>query len=108
MHYTEINAQTIDRWVENGWEWSQPISHEAYSEAKRGKWDVKLTPVKFVPHSWFGSLEGKSVLGLASGGPFLRRSVQNAPCSIIRKRCSNRNGSLLKGRDTTSPSSEQT
>ena len=68
MHYTEINAQTIDRWVENGWEWSQPISHEAYSEAKRGKWDVKLTPVKFVPHSWFGSLEGKRVLGLASGG----------------------------------------
>ena len=45
MHYTEINAQTIDRWVENGWEWSQPISHEAYSEAKRRKWDVKLTPV---------------------------------------------------------------
>ena len=27
-----------------------------------------LTPTKFVPHSWFGELRGKKVLGLASGG----------------------------------------
>ena len=27
-----------------------------------------LTPTKFVPHSWFGDLKGKKVLGLASGG----------------------------------------
>lgn len=25
--YTEINAQTFDQWVEEGWEWGQPISH---------------------------------------------------------------------------------
>ena len=27
-----------------------------------------LTPTKPVPHAWFGSLKGKRVLGLASGG----------------------------------------
>ena len=28
--YQEINAETIDRWVEECWEWGQPISHETY------------------------------------------------------------------------------
>ncbi|MCD5457516.1 hypothetical protein [Lactobacillus delbrueckii] len=27
-----------------------------------------MTPVKYVPHSWFGDLHGQKVLGLASGG----------------------------------------
>ena len=30
MDYQEINAATIDRWVENGWEWGQPLSHEGH------------------------------------------------------------------------------
>ena len=66
--YQEINSKTIDRWVEEGWEWGKPVSHEEYEKAKAGTWDVKLTPVKFVPHDWFGDLKGKRVLGLASGG----------------------------------------
>lgn len=68
MNYQEINAQTIDRWVEEGWEWGVPVSHEVFASAKRGDWGVLLTPTKPVPHSWFGSLKGKKVLGLASGG----------------------------------------
>ena len=68
MNYQEINAQTIDRWVNEGWEWGKPISHEIFEEAKHGKWDVLLTPTKPVPHFWFGELQGKSLLGLASGG----------------------------------------
>ncbi len=68
MEYTEINAGTIDRWVDEGWEWGQPISHEEYEKARSGEWDVKLTPVKYVPHEWFGRLKGKKLLGLASGG----------------------------------------
>ena len=28
MNYQDINAVTIDRWVEEGWEWGIPISHE--------------------------------------------------------------------------------
>ncbi len=68
MNYQDINAQTTDLWCENGWEWGQAISHEEYQAAVDGKWDVKLTPTKYVPHDWFGSLKGKTVLGLASGG----------------------------------------
>lgn len=68
MQYQEINAQTIDRWIEEGWEWGVPISHEDYEKAQTGEWNVLLTPTKFVPHQWFGDLKGKKVLGLASGG----------------------------------------
>ena len=68
MNYQDINARTIDRWVEEGWEWGIPITHEVYENACRGQWDVVLTPTKPVPHSWFGQLKGKKVLGLASGG----------------------------------------
>ncbi len=68
MNYQDINAETIDRWIEEGWEWGIPISHEEYMAAKEGRWEVKLTPTKNVPHQWFGDLKGKKVLGLASGG----------------------------------------
>ena len=68
MNYQDINASTIDRWVEEGWEWGKPISHETYLAAVRGQWDVLLTPTKPVPHAWFGELKGKRILGLASGG----------------------------------------
>ncbi len=66
--YQQINRDTIDRWVDEGWEWGIPISHRQYLDAKDGKWDVLLTPTVYVPHEWFGNLEGKKVLGLASGG----------------------------------------
>ena len=66
--YQDINAETIDRWCADGWEWGVPISHEAYLAAKAGSWDVLLTPNKPVPHEWFGSMKGKKILGLASGG----------------------------------------
>lgn len=68
MNYQDINAQTIDRWIEEGWQWGKPITHAVYQDALNGKWDMLLTPAKPVPHHWFGSLEGKKVLGLASGG----------------------------------------
>ncbi len=68
MNYQDINAQTIDRWIREGWEWGRPITHEAYEKAKKGKWEVFLTPTKPVPHEWLGELEGKRILGLASGG----------------------------------------
>lgn len=68
MSYQDINAETIDRWVREGWEWGKPVSHETFERAKRGEWDVFLTPTKPVPHEWLGDLKGKRVLGLASGG----------------------------------------
>ena len=68
MGYQDINAETIDRWIAEGWEWGVPISHEIFDQAKEGVWDVLLTPTKPVPHEWLGELAGKKVLGLASGG----------------------------------------
>ena len=68
MEYQDINAQTVDKWVREGWEWGKPISHGVYARAKRGQWDVHLTPTKPVPHAWLGDLKGKKILGLASGG----------------------------------------
>jgi len=66
--YQDINKKTIDKWIEEGWEWGKPISHEEYVRAQNGKWDVLLTPTVAVPHEWLGELKGKKILGLASGG----------------------------------------
>ena len=66
--YTDINAETIGRWVDEGWEWGTPIDHETYRRASAGDWQVLLTPTRPVPRTWFGELEGERVLGLASGG----------------------------------------
>lgn len=68
QNYQDINASTIDRWIEEGWEWGIPVSHEIYEKAKCGEWEMLLTPTKPVPKEWFGELKGKKVLGLASGG----------------------------------------
>jgi len=74
IDYTKINSKAIDKWVEQGWEWSIPISNEVYTEAQSGKWEVVLTPTKPVPHEWFlpflknERLDSVSLLGLASGG----------------------------------------
>jgi len=68
VNYQQINAAAIDLWCKDGWQWGKPISHETYTKACQGQWDVLLTPTKPVPHHWFGDLNGKKVLGLASGG----------------------------------------
>lgn len=83
--YQQINKETIDKWAENGWEWSKPVSHEEYMKAKNGKWDVFLTPTVPVPHNWLGELKGKKILGLASGGgqqmPIF--SALGAECTVL-------------------------
>jgi len=85
MNYTDINAQTIDRWISEGWEWGIPVSHKIYLAALNGEWDVVLTPVKPVPHRWLGELKGKKLLGLASGGgqqmPVF--SALGADCTVL-------------------------
>ena len=68
MNYSEINSSVIDRWVDDGWEWGVPISHETYVKATQGEWNVVLTPTKSVPAAWFPPLAGCKILGLAAGG----------------------------------------
>lgn len=66
--YTDLNSKIIDKWVEDGWEWGQPISHELYEKAKNNEWQVLLTPTKPVPKEWFCEMKDAKILGLASGG----------------------------------------
>ncbi|WP_411680133.1 class I SAM-dependent methyltransferase [Clostridium thailandense] len=66
--YTEINSRIISEWVEKGWKWGQPISHEVFEKARNNDWFVLLTPTKPVPKKWFGKIKNIEILGLASGG----------------------------------------
>jgi SAM-dependent methyltransferase len=68
INYKDINAKTIDRWIEKGWKWGIPLTHEDYCKAKKGEWHVVLTPIKTVPKHWFPPLKDKKLLGLACGG----------------------------------------
>lgn len=85
MRYQDINARTIDGWCRDGWEWGRPVSREICAAARQGRWDVYLTPTKPVPHAWFGELQGKRLLGLASGGgqqiPVF--SLLGARCTVL-------------------------
>ncbi|MGZ1239595.1 hypothetical protein ACXO6D_07360 [Lactobacillus delbrueckii subsp. bulgaricus] len=33
MNYQDINAETIDRWVKEGWEWGKAIDHDTFQAA---------------------------------------------------------------------------
>ena len=67
--YTDFNAQIIDQWVADGWEWGTPIDHECFEAACAGNWSMVLTPTRKVPRTWFFSdMHDKRVLGLAAGG----------------------------------------
>lgn len=83
--YQDINEKTINKWIEEGWEWGKPISHELYQDALNGKWNVLLTPTVFVPHSWFPPFKNINLLGLASGGgqqmPIF--SALGAKCTVL-------------------------
>ena len=85
MKYQDINAKIIDNWCDSGWIWGKAITHEEYIDALNGKWNVYLTPSKFVPHEWFGNIKGKEILGLASGGgqqiPIF--SALGAKCTVL-------------------------
>lgn len=85
MNYQDINSKTIDRWVEEGWEWGKPITHEEYLNAEKDIWDVLLTPTKSMPKEWIGDIKGKKLLGLASGGgqqmPIF--SALGAECTVL-------------------------
>ncbi|MEG0742488.1 MAG: methyltransferase domain-containing protein [Clostridia bacterium] len=83
--YTDVNAEVIAGWVADGWEWGKPIAHEQYEAAKRGDWQLLLTPTIPVPRAWYGELKGAKVLGLASGGaqqmPLL--TAAGARCTVL-------------------------
>lgn len=62
------NRYAWDKAVEAGSEWTIPVSPEQIAAARRGEWQLVLTPTKAVPRAWFPPLVGAQVLGLAAAG----------------------------------------
>jgi len=90
------NRLAWDRQVECGNEWTVPVSPAAIAAARRGQWEIYLTPSKPVPRSWVPPLEGRDVLCLASGGgqqgPILAAAgarvtvLDNSPKQLVQDR----------------------
>src|SRR6516165_4443950 len=68
MNLRDYNRQAWDRQVAEGNRWTVPVSPDVIAAARRGDWQIVLTPTKPVPRAWFGELVGQEVLCLASGG----------------------------------------
>lgn len=48
--------------------WTRPVGPEVVAAARRGEWQILLTPSRPVPATWFPPLTGSRVLCLAGGG----------------------------------------
>ena len=68
MNIQEHNSTAWDKLADENIEWSIPVSSEEIEKARRGEWEIILTPIKTVPREWFGDVRGKDILCLASGG----------------------------------------
>ena len=68
MDIRKHNSLAWDREVERGNKWTVPVSETVIAAARRGEWEILLTPSKPVPKAWFPDLDGLDVLCLASGG----------------------------------------
>jgi hypothetical protein len=64
----DYNRRAWDREVQRGNRWTVPVGPEVVAHARRGDWQILLTPTKPVPAEWFPPLAGLDVLCLASGG----------------------------------------
>jgi len=62
------NRSAWDTQVARGNRWTVPVTRAAVAAARRGEWEVVLTPTRPVPRAWLGELRGRDVLCLASGG----------------------------------------
>lgn len=62
------NQAAWNRQVEKQNHWTLPVTAEVIAAARKGQWEIRLTPTRPVPAHWFPPLAGKRVLCLASGG----------------------------------------
>jgi SAM-dependent methyltransferase len=90
------NRAAWDHEVATGNRWTVPVGAKAIARARRGDWNVVLTPRRPVPRAWFGELTGTEVLCLASGGgqqgPILAAAgarvtvLDNSPAQLAQDR----------------------
>jgi SAM-dependent methyltransferase len=62
------NREAWNRRAALGDTWTIPVDRHTVEQAKKGDWNVYLTPTKPVPVDWLGDVRGKRILCLASGG----------------------------------------
>ena len=80
-----IKKSLTDGWKKDG-NGETPISHEEYEDAKKGKWEVLLTPTRHVPHEWLGELKRKKrfldlPVGVGQQMPIF--SALGAKCTVL-------------------------
>ena len=68
MDYVKQNSKAWDNEVKEGNQWTREVSKEIIEKAKKGAWEIFLTPTRKVPLEWFGDIKSKKILCLASGG----------------------------------------
>lgn len=62
------NRAAWNRQSKEGSEWARPVDSATIARARRGEWEIILTPTRPTPRSWLGDVRGRDVLCLASGG----------------------------------------
>jgi SAM-dependent methyltransferase len=68
MNVFDQNRRAWDLESRDGSRWCMPVDAQTIARARRGDWEVALTPNKAVPRSWFGDVPGMRILCLGSGG----------------------------------------
>ena len=62
------NRRAWDGMVERANRWTVPVDHDTIEAARRGEWEIVLTPTRPVPRAWYPALPGARVLCLAGAG----------------------------------------
>ncbi len=68
MDVVQYNSMAWDKCADSKGRWSVPVTKQEVDDARNGKINVVLTPVKPIPISWLPPLKNARVLCLASGG----------------------------------------
>lgn len=68
MDIRAYNRAAWDQQVAQGNQWTRPVGPEVIAAARRGEWQVLLTPTLPVPRAWFPPLPGCDLLCLAASG----------------------------------------
>jgi SAM-dependent methyltransferase len=64
----EYNRRAWDEQVWRKNRWTRPVSEKQIAAARKGDWQVLLTPQIPVPADWFPDVRGLKILALASAG----------------------------------------
>jgi SAM-dependent methyltransferase len=64
----DYNRRAWDQLVRQGNRWTRPVSGEIIEAARRGNWQIVLTPQRPVPREWLGDIRDRQVLCLAGAG----------------------------------------